>query len=82
VTGEAADFFSCRDVPKLEGRVVAAGQRIAAVGRERDRYNVFGMAGKGADLLSRRSVPELERLVEAAGQRSTAVGRERDRNNV
>src|SRR3984957_7358599 len=59
--------MACSQVPKLERVVPTAGQRAAAVGRERNRRDLSRMARKSADLLSGRDVPKLEGLIFTAG---------------
>src|SRR5713101_3123572 len=63
-------------VPKLEGLVVAARQRHAAVRRKGDGAHDTRVSDQGAKRGAGRNVPKLERLVVTARQRAVAVGRE------
>src|SRR5262249_27642845 len=66
-------FLACCHVPKLDQVVVAARGDEPAVGAERDRPDLVGVALANKALLAGGKVPEDEFVVVAAGGQGSAV---------
>ena len=69
-------FLQARDVPELDGIVVAARCQGASVGAEGYGIDFIDMALQGAQELPRGRVPELDGIVAAARGESASVGAE------
>ena len=72
---EGREQLSRACVPQLRGVIAAAGQHAAAVRRERDRGEGFGMPREGPEQLSSDNVPQLRGIYEAPRQRKDGVSR-------
>ena len=76
---EPPDARLGRQVPELDGRVLAGRDQPGSIGAPGDVENRRGVAGEDGDQSARGGVPDIDRVIKAAGREPGSVGTERDR---
>jgi hypothetical protein len=79
--GQADPFVPRERVPQAYSGITRAGDKLGAVGAERDGVHIVGVAAQLGDLLVRYQVPQADRIVLAADRKARPVGAEDHRVN-